>query len=103
MAAIGLVPDLTREVEAASIDFLATEIRASDVGTDFQLELGDGVSRSVRIPLFGNFNVENALAALAAVLMGELDITGKTVVVVASGGNVDPDVFGLALQQGGDG
>ncbi len=42
-------------------------------------------------------------AALAAVLMGELDITGKTVVVVASGGNVDPDVFGLALQQGGDG
>jgi UDP-N-acetylmuramate: L-alanyl-gamma-D-glutamyl-meso-diaminopimelate ligase len=63
----GLAPELTRGVEAASFDFLAREIRASDAGTDFQLELGDGVSRSVRMPLFGNFNVENALAALAAV------------------------------------
>jgi UDP-N-acetylmuramate: L-alanyl-gamma-D-glutamyl-meso-diaminopimelate ligase len=63
----GLAPELTGGVEAASFDFLATEIRVSDMGTDFQLELADGVSRSVRMPLFGNFNVENALAALAAV------------------------------------
>jgi threonine dehydratase len=41
-------------------------------------------------------------AALAAVLNGELDIEGKTVVVVASGGNVDPDVFRLALEAGED-
>jgi len=41
-------------------------------------------------------------AALAAVLNGELDIEGKTVVVVASGGNVDPDVFRLALEVGED-
>ncbi len=40
--------------------------------------------------------------ALAAVLNGELEIKGKTVVVVASGGNVDPDIFRLALQEGGD-
>ena len=41
-------------------------------------------------------------AALAAVLNGELEITGKTVLVVASGGNVDPDVFGRALEHASD-
>jgi threonine dehydratase len=41
--------------------------------------------------------------ALAAVLNGALDITGKTVLVVASGGNVDPDIFRLALEHGDDG
>ena len=35
--------------------------------------------------------------ALAAALTGQLDIGGKTVVVVASGGNVDPTVFTGAL------
>ena len=35
--------------------------------------------------------------ALAAALTGQLDIDGKTVVVVASGGNVDPAVFTGAL------
>lgn len=70
----GLAPELTRGVEAASFDFLAKEIRASEVGTDFELELGEGVSRSVRIPVFGNFNVENALAALAVVTSLGVDI-----------------------------
>ena len=36
-------------------------------------------------------------AALAAVLAGKLDLLGKTVVVVASGGNVDPAVFADAI------
>jgi threonine dehydratase len=35
--------------------------------------------------------------ALAAVLNGLIDIAGKTVVVVCSGGNVDPDTFSDAL------
>ena len=35
--------------------------------------------------------------ALAAVLSGKLDIAGKTALVVASGGNVDAEVFGRAL------
>ena len=39
-------------------------------------------------------------AALAAVLNGALETAGKTVVVVASGGNVDPDVFRRALKSG---
>ncbi len=41
-------------------------------------------------------------AALAAVLNGALETTDKTVVVVASGGNVDPDVFRMALDRGAD-
>jgi threonine dehydratase len=32
-------------------------------------------------------------AALAAVLSGKIDVRGKTVVVIASGGNVDTDMF----------
>ncbi len=35
--------------------------------------------------------------ALAAALAGKLDLTGMTVLVIASGGNVDPEVFVRAL------
>jgi threonine dehydratase len=35
---------------------------------------------------------------LAAVLSGKLAIAGKTVAVIASGGNVDPAVFTAALR-----
>ncbi|MBI1249890.1 MAG: pyridoxal-phosphate dependent enzyme [Alphaproteobacteria bacterium] len=37
-------------------------------------------------------------AALAAVLSGAIDVRGKTVVVIASGGNVDADVFADVLR-----
>jgi threonine dehydratase len=37
--------------------------------------------------------------ALAAVLSGRLEIKGKTIAVVASGGNVDRDTFSAALAQ----
>ena len=36
-------------------------------------------------------------AALAAVLAGRLDVAGKTVLVVGSGGNVDADVYSRAI------
>jgi threonine dehydratase len=39
-------------------------------------------------------------AALAAVLSRKADFTGKNVAVIASGGNVDPDVFMRALARG---
>lgn len=35
--------------------------------------------------------------ALAAALAGKLDLRGQTVVIIASGGNVDPEVFARAL------
>jgi threonine dehydratase len=35
--------------------------------------------------------------ALAAALAGKLDLKGQAVVIIASGGNVDPDVFARAL------
>jgi threonine dehydratase len=38
-------------------------------------------------------------AALAAVLSGKLDVAGKTVLVVASGGNVDAGVYRQALDR----
>jgi threonine dehydratase len=36
-------------------------------------------------------------AALAAVLAGKLDVAGRTVLVVASGGNVDAETFERAI------
>ena len=36
--------------------------------------------------------------ALAAVLSGAVDCRGKTVAIVCSGGNVDPDVFAAAIR-----
>ncbi|HEX6978307.1 MAG TPA: threonine/serine dehydratase [Alphaproteobacteria bacterium] len=38
--------------------------------------------------------------ALAAALSGRIRLAGRTVAVVCSGGNVDPDTFVTALQQG---
>ena len=37
--------------------------------------------------------------ALAAALFGHIDVKGRTIAVVASGGNVDPDIFQQALHQ----
>ena len=39
-------------------------------------------------------------AALAALLAGKLDVRGKTVAVICSGGNVDPAIFARALPVG---
>jgi threonine dehydratase len=39
------------------------------------------------------------IAAFAAVLSGKLDVAGKTVCVLATGGNVDLDVYRLALDR----
>ena len=36
--------------------------------------------------------------ALAAALHGKIDVRGKTVGIICSGGNVDPDIFARALQ-----
>jgi threonine dehydratase len=36
-------------------------------------------------------------AALAAVLAGKLDVTGQTVLVIGSGGNVDAEIYGRAI------
>jgi threonine dehydratase len=38
-------------------------------------------------------------AALGTVLAGKVDVAGKNVVVIASGGNVDPAVFSSALER----
>ena len=46
----------------------------------------------------GNHAQGVAAAALAAVLSGKLDVSGKAVAVVASGGNVDAGTFAEALR-----
>ena len=51
--------------------------------------------------LFGYFKIvaePGGAVGLAALLSGVFDGRGKTVVVVATGGNVDPQVFSEALR-----
>lgn len=72
-----------------------------------KLHLSGGVSVSdeqalaaVRVA-FNEFKVvlePSGAAALAAVLHGKIDVHGKTVGIICSGGNVDPDIFVRALQ-----
>lgn len=53
--------------EVREVDLRAVDIRADRAGTDFTL-IHRRVRHAVRIPLVGDFNVENALAAVAAAL-----------------------------------
>jgi UDP-N-acetylmuramate: L-alanyl-gamma-D-glutamyl-meso-diaminopimelate ligase len=51
---------------AEEFDFLARRIEADEQGTSFILQSPHAADREVRLPLYGRFNVENAVAALAA-------------------------------------
>ena len=51
---------------AEDFDFLARRIEADEQGTSFILQSPHAADREVRLPLYGRFNVENAVAALAA-------------------------------------
>ena len=59
----------------------------------------DEVARAMRTALlyFKLVAEPGGATALAAVLAGRYDCKGKTVAVIVSGGNVDPEVFGSAL------
>ena len=64
----------------------------------------DEVARAMRLA-FRHFKLvlePSGAVALAAVAAEKLDCRGKTVAVVASGGNVDADTFAAALSRGGD-
>ena len=64
------------------------------------LTASDQAARAAMAAAFDAFKIvvePGGAVALAAALTGQLDIGGKTVVVVASGGNVDPAVFTHAL------
>jgi len=58
---------LRRYAVDADADVRASDLRLGADGTGFTLHV-DGVARPARIPLLGRFNVENALAAVAAAL-----------------------------------
>ncbi|MAI77543.1 MAG: UDP-N-acetylmuramate--L-alanine ligase [Deltaproteobacteria bacterium] len=60
---------------ADSFDFTAKEISASEDGMDFRLAMRSEPSIQVKLPLFGRFNVENTLGALAAVSSVGLSLT----------------------------
>jgi UDP-N-acetylmuramate: L-alanyl-gamma-D-glutamyl-meso-diaminopimelate ligase len=53
------------ETEDVALDWLATDLDPGPEGTRFTLRGPDGSARSAFAPLYGAFNVENALAALA--------------------------------------
>ncbi len=69
--------------------FLAGSLAVSD----------DAVANAMQVA-FAEFKLvvePGGAAALAAVLAGSIDICGRTIVVVASGGNVDPSLYAEVL------
>ncbi len=65
------------------------------------LVVGDGAVAEAMSVAFGFFKLvvePGGAVALAAALSGVFDCSGKTVCVVCSGGNVDPEVFRQALE-----
>ena len=66
------------------------------------LTVSDAAVLKAMAALFGHFKIvaePGGAVALAALLSGAFDGRGKTVVVVATGGNVDPQVFIKALEK----
>lgn len=66
------------------------------------LTVSDAAVLKAMAALFGHFKIvaePGGAVALAALLSGAFDGRGKTVVVVATGGNVDPQVFAKALEK----
>ena len=61
----GLEPEPGEPAGTGTLDFIARDVRPTGEGTEFVLDAADLGSRPVRLPLFGRFNVENALASLA--------------------------------------
>ena len=53
-------------VEQGDLDWCASSLAPDPEGTHFEIRRGDGPPLAARVPLHGAFNVENALAALAA-------------------------------------
>ena len=63
--------------------------------------VSDGEVRAAMAAAFSELRVvaePGGAAALAAVLAGKLDVAGKTVCVVLSGGNVDPALFAETIR-----
>lgn len=73
LAARVAVPRLTFSSHDAAADVFATDVKSDHVGTSFTLCM-QGRSRTVRLSLLGNHQVDNALAAIAALSVGEVDL-----------------------------
>lgn len=67
------VPHLTFSSSSARADFYATGVHADHRITSFTVHW-DGNTRNVRLRLLGAHQVDNALAALAALSMGGIDV-----------------------------
>ncbi|TBR44728.1 UDP-N-acetylmuramoyl-L-alanyl-D-glutamate--2,6-diaminopimelate ligase [Marinomonas agarivorans] len=65
MLAKSICPIYTYSLQDASADFYATDLRYSASGVEFTLQTPI-FTKLVRLPLLGEFNVANAIAALAA-------------------------------------
>ena len=79
------IPLRTFSWKGAQADWRALDLRLGPDGSDFVLH-GPGVTTSVHVPLPGDFNVANALAALAAAGESGLDVEQVAAGISAGGG-----------------
>ncbi len=69
----GLTPRVLRFAIDGQADLVGTRVRATERGSDFDCSFA-GTTVPATVPLIGSFNVENALAAVAACLVLGLDL-----------------------------
>jgi UDP-N-acetylmuramoyl-L-alanyl-D-glutamate--2,6-diaminopimelate ligase len=80
------VPMRTFSIRGAEADWSALDITLAPTGSSFMVRTPDGATFPAAVPLAGDFNVANALAAIAAA--GEVGLDARAVAdgIAASGG-----------------
>jgi UDP-N-acetylmuramoyl-L-alanyl-D-glutamate--2,6-diaminopimelate ligase len=79
-------PVITFSVSGAPADWRAVDIVASPSGSTFRVFGPDGVDVSAEVGLPGRFNVANAVAALAAVVVAGIDVEAAVRGIAAQAG-----------------
>jgi len=80
------VPVRTFSVRDGAADWYADDVRLDATGSTFTLRAPSGVVHPVRVPLPGDYNVSNALCAVAALGEAGFDLADVTAAMGASGG-----------------
>jgi UDP-N-acetylmuramoyl-L-alanyl-D-glutamate--2,6-diaminopimelate ligase len=80
------VPVRTFSVRRAAADWYADDIRLHPTGSTFALHAPDGATYPVRVPLPGDFNVANAVCAVAALVEAGFDPAVVAASMGTSGG-----------------
>ena len=80
------VPIRTFSASGADADWRASDVELQPTGSEFTVHAPDGSTTRARVPLTGDFNVANALCAIAALAEAGFDVEAVAAALAASPG-----------------